>query len=90
MNLRKGTDRSCNPGNDEHRIGPLGVGHMGDGEHDGRKTVKGDDNHDEAGEIETNNPIEDHEPAGDVVSPPGHSRGPGNLQWHFKQDNLQH
>ena len=55
MNLRKSTDGSCNPGHDEHHLGPLGVGHVGDGEHDGRETVKGDDNHDEPRSIKPKN-----------------------------------
>ena len=89
MNLRKSTDGSCNPGHDEHHLGPLGVGHVGDGEHDGRETVKRDDNHDEAGEIETNNSIEDHEPAGDIICLPRHCGTPGNLQGDLQKDHLK-
>ena len=74
--LRKRADRSSNPGHDEHHLGPLRVGHVGDGEHDGRETIKGDDNHDEAREIETNNPEEDHNPTGDIISHPGHCCSP--------------
>ena len=77
--LREGADGSCNPGNSEHDLCPPGVGHVGDGEHDGGETVKGDDNHEKAGEIETNNPKEDHDPACKLSSHPRNSCTPGYL-----------
>ena len=76
ITLGQGTDGGQAPGKDQHHLGPLGVGHVGDGEHDGRETIKGDDNHDEAREIETNNPDEDHNPTGDIISHPGHCCSP--------------
>ena len=38
-NLRKRADGSCNPGHDEHHLGPIAVGHVREGEHDSRETV---------------------------------------------------
>ena len=78
--MRKRADRSCDPGHDEHLFGPLGVGQVGDGEHDGREPIKGDDNHDKTGEVEPNNPEEDHDPAGDISSSPGDCCTPSYLQ----------
>ena len=66
------------------------IGHVGDGKHYGREPVKRDNNHDEAGEIETNNSIEDHEPAGDIICLPRHCGTPGNLQGDLQKDNLTH
>ena len=68
--LRKGADRGCYPGHCEHDLCPPGVGHVRDREHDSREAVKGDDNHEEAGEIETNDPEEDHDPAHKIPSHP--------------------
>ena len=57
--------------------------------HDGIEPVNGDDDHDEAGEIEANDPDEHHDPAGDIISFPGHCVGPGYLQWNLEKDHLQ-
>ena len=45
VTLGQGEDDGHEPGNDQHHLGPLGVGPVGDGEHDGRQSVQGDDNH---------------------------------------------
>ena len=52
---------------------------MPDREHDSRETVKRDDNHDEARKIESKDPEEDHNPAGDIISLPGDCCCPGYL-----------
>ena len=54
--LRKRTERSHDPRNGEHQLGPAAAGYVRDGEHDGRETVKGDDNHDEPRSIKPKNP----------------------------------
>ena len=59
------------------------------GVHDGHESVNGDDHHDEAGEVEADDPDEDHDPAGEVIRPPGHRVGPTHLQRHLEQDHLR-
>ena len=54
--LRKRTERGHDPRTGEHQLGPAAAGYVGDGEHDGRETVKGDHNHDEPRSIKTKNP----------------------------------
>ena len=56
---------------------------------DGIEPVNWDYNHDEAREIESNDPDEDHDTAGDVIRLPGHGVGPGYLQWHLEHDHLK-
>jgi hypothetical protein len=34
VTLGQGTDEGHEPGNDQHHLGPLGVGHVGDGGQD--------------------------------------------------------
>ena len=67
------------PGKDEHYLCPLGAGHVGDGAHYGRETVKGDDNHHEARGIESKDSKEDHHPADYIPCMPRYSGGPGYL-----------
>ena len=86
--LRQCAQWGGDPGNHQHDLG-LAAGSVGDGEHDGRETVQGDDNKDEAGEIESKDSEEDHHSAGGVIGHPRHSGCPGNLQWHLYQDNLE-
>ena len=62
---------------------------VGDGVHDGHESVDGDDHHDEAGEVEADDPDEDHDPAGEVIRPPGHCVGPPHLKRHLEQDHLR-
>ena len=62
---------------------------MGQGEQDGRQAVKGDDHHYEAREIEPKDSQEHHDPACDIISHPGHSYVPGDLQRNLKEDNLK-
>lgn len=56
FNLWQRTDWSSNPSDDQHYLGESGVGKMREGSGDGIESVNGDHNHDEAGEIESNNP----------------------------------
>ena len=56
VTLWQGEDEGHEPGNDQHQLGPLGVGPVGDGEHDGRQSVKGDDNHHKTRGIEPKDP----------------------------------
>ena len=51
--LRKRAERGHDPSHGEHQLGPLASAYVGDREHDGRETVKGDYNHDEPRGIET-------------------------------------
>ena len=85
--LWEGTEWGCNPGYHQHDL-RLAAGPVGDGEHDGRETVQGDDNKDEAREIESENSEEDHHSTGNIVGHPRHSRRPCNLQWNLYQDDL--
>ena len=39
--------------------------------------------------MSNSSPEEDHDLAGDLVSPPGHGGGPGNLQGDTNQDHLE-
>ena len=54
--LWQGADEGHEPGNDQHHLGPLGVGPVGDGEHDRRQSVQRDDNHHKTRGIETKDP----------------------------------
>ena len=56
------------PSHHQQPPGAVDRGPVGDGEHDGRESVKRDHNHDEAREINANNPIKDHDPTGDIIS----------------------
>ena len=77
--LWQGTERGHGPGHYQHNLGPPGVGQVGDGEHYGRESVKRDDNHDETREVNANNPIEDHDPTGNIISHPRYCDTPSNL-----------
>ena len=56
VTLGQGAGEGHEPGNDQHHLGTLGVGPVGDGEHDGRQSVKGDDNHHKTRGIEPEDP----------------------------------
>ena len=86
--LRKSTQWSSQPGSHQHLLGQPGVGDVGQRVQDGREAVQGDDHHDEAREIEPDDSKEDHDPAGDIISHPGHRDVPANLQGHLQQDHL--
>ena len=51
--LRQGAERRHDPGRDQHHLRPLPAGQVDDGVEDGRETVQGDDDHDEARGIES-------------------------------------
>ena len=56
VTLGQGADEGQDPGNDQHHLGPLGVRPVGDGEHDRRQSVQGDDNHHKTRGIEPKDP----------------------------------
>ena len=75
--LWESTERSHGPGNDQHQLCSLGVGYVRYREQDCREAVKRDDNQDEARDVESKNPEEDHYPAGEIISHPGDCGIPG-------------
>ena len=77
--MGESTEQGSQPGNHQHLLGQPGVGDVGQGEHDGRQAVKGDDYHDETREVVANDSEEDHDPAGDIICSPGHCDVPGYL-----------
>ena len=60
--LRQRADGGHDVGRDQHDLGQVGVGHVGDGAHDGVQPVQGDDDHDEAGQVEANDPTMGDDP----------------------------
>ena len=88
--LRNGADRSEYPGHAEHGAGGPGAWPVLDGPEYGRQSVQGDDDQHEPGGVEPDDPDEDHDAAGDVVSPPTDSDVPGYLQWNLKQNHLKY
>ena len=61
---------------------------MGERIHNSIKPINGYDNHNEAGEIKTNYSDEDHNPASDVISSPGHCVGPSHFKRNLEKNYL--
>ena len=86
--LREGTQWSSQPGHSQHQLRVGGLRAVSQRVEDGVQPVQGDDDHDEAREVAAQDPEEERDATGDVVSKPGHSVGPADLYGDLQQDHL--
>ena len=87
--LREGTQWSGQPGHSQHQLRVGGLRAVSQRVEDGVQPVQGDDDHDETREVAAQDPEEDRDAAGDVVSQPGDGVGPADLQGDLQENHLR-